>query len=273
MTATLTFHVPPDAGPEGVNAIFNALSVTGDGALSATVLREQVAGMLGKQPRGEALALGRDLDLVAQTTAVVRLTPRGKAVVSAAEPNDLVHGFSYFAWSEEVPERLSRMWTYRMVVDLLWEAAPTVIDPTLKKRLVEELFARAEPAFASTGAFDPGRTSLGPKSIEGVQRWLEQLTPAVVRDRRIGRRQRCPPLLMVLALGATARNAGAEVGTDFRLGPGERDTLCRACFLDPVALDTMLEWTVQTQPHRVRWGTTNARYGRQLVMVDLGPLL
>jgi hypothetical protein len=78
---------------------------------------------------------------------------------------------------------------------------------------------------------------------------------------------------MALALGATARQAGAEAGTDFRLGPEERESLCRACFLDPAALDTMLAWTVQTQPHHVRWGTTNARYGRQLVLADLGPLM
>lgn len=273
MTTTFTFHVPPDAGPDGVNAIFSALSFAADGVLPSTALRDKLAGMLGKQPRGEALALARDLRLVEQSPAGIRLTPRGRAIASASEPDDLIHGVSYFAWSEEAPEQLSRMWTYRTVVDLMWEASPSGIDSALKKRLVEELLARAESVFASNAAFDPGRTSLGPKSIEGVQRWLERLTPTVVADRRIARRQRCPPLLMALALGATARRASAEPGTDFRLGPGERDRLCRASFLEPAALDTMLDWTVQTQPQYLRWGTANARYGRQVVLGDLSPLL
>jgi len=193
--------------------------------------------------------------------------------LAARDAGDLIHTLSYFAWSSSAPERLSRMWTYRTVVDLLWESAPARIDSELKKRLVENLLGRAETVFSGCDAFDPGRTSLGPKSIDGVLRWLEHLVPAVVLDNRMQRRQRCSPAMMALALAATAREAGVEAGTDFRLGPDQRSSLGRACFLDPNALDAMLVWTVQTRPQSVRWGTMNARYGRQLVLHDLSPLL
>lgn len=271
MSAILTFHVPPDAGPEAVQAIFHVLTAGGDGPVSPAALKEQMVDMLGRQPRGEALALLRDLGLVAQTPRGLVLTARGTALSTGAEAADLVHGLSYFAWSPAEPQRLSRMWTYRTVVDLLWELAPVVVDPALKKRLVEDVLARAEHVFAGTDGFTAARASVGPKSVDGVLRWLERLTPPVLRDRQLTRRQRCAPILMLLALSATATRAGAAPGADFRLGPEERALLSRACFLDPSALDAMLDWTVQTRPPHVRWGTLNARYGRQVVITEPWP--
>jgi hypothetical protein len=266
MSAALTLHVPPDAGPDAVLALWGALAVT-DGPIGAAVLREHAALVLGKQPRGEALALLRDLDLVTAAPAGVAASTRGRAVLADPAAADLIHGLSYVAWSPEAASRLSRMWTYRAVTDLLWELAPVTVDASLKKRLVEDLLARAEETFAGMEGFAAARASVGPKSIDGVLRWLERLAPVVVQDRRLRRRERCPPALMLVVLWAVAERAGAEPGTDFRLGPAERDLLCRGCFLEPVALDAMLDWTVQTQPRAVRWGTLNARYGRQLVLL------
>jgi hypothetical protein len=271
MSTLLTFHVPPDASPEAVRAIFHVLISSGNGPLSPATLKGQVANMLGRQPRGEALTLLRDLRLIAQTPRGLELTARGAAVAASAEAADLVHGLSYFAWSPNEPQRLSRMWTYRVVVDQLWDLTPVTINPALKKQLVEEVLARAEIQFAGTDGFTATRASVGPKSVDGVLRWLEQLIPPVLRDRQLMWRQRCSPTLMVLALSATAMHAGAAPGADFRLGPEERTLLSRACFLDPLALDAMLDWTVQTQPQYVRWGTLNARYGRQVVITEPWP--
>jgi hypothetical protein len=271
MAAMLTFHVPPDAHPEVVEAIFHVLTAQSEGAVAPAALREQVADMLGRPPRSEALALVRDLALVAQTPRAMTLTPRGAAVAASAEAPDLIHGLSYFAWSDAAPEHLSRLWTYRTVVDLLWELAPVVVDAALKKRLVEDVLARAEEVFATADGYQAARTSVGPKSVDGVLRWLERINPAVLRDRQLQRRQRCAPLLMALALSATVTRAGADPGADFRLGPEERGVVSRACFLEPAALDAMLEWTMQTQPQYVRWGTPNARYGRQVMLVRAWP--
>lgn len=227
--------------------------------------------MLGKQPRGEALALLRDLGLTQQMSQGVALTARGAAVATGAEMADLIHGLSYLAWDPRTPEHLSRMWTYRTVVDLLWNLSPLTVDAALKKCLVEEVLAQAEETFTATGDFDAARASVGPKSVDGVLRWLEQLAPPVLAGRLLSRRQRCPPLLMVLALIATVARSGADTEADFRLGIEERALLCHTCFLDPPALDAMLDWTVQTQPQHVRWGTLNARYGRQVATTGAWP--
>jgi hypothetical protein len=271
MTATLTFHVPPDAHPDVVQAIFHVLTSQARDGLAPAAFRERVTDMLGRPPRTEAIALVRDLGLVAQTPRTLALTPRGATLAASAEAADLIHGLSYFAWSAAEPERLSRFWTYRTVVDSLWDQAPVEVDPGLKKRLVEYVLARAETEFASAEGFESARASVGPKSVDGVLRWLERLSPPVLRDRRVQRRQRCAPLLVVLALSAIVSRAGADPGADFRLGAEERAGLGRACFVEPTALDAMLEWTMQTQPRYVRWGTPNARYGRQVMLVRAWP--
>jgi len=46
MTAPLTFHLPPDAGPDWVQALFATLTALGGCAAPAT-LRERAADMLG----------------------------------------------------------------------------------------------------------------------------------------------------------------------------------------------------------------------------------
>lgn len=270
MSTPLTLHVPPDAGPESTDAIFEVLTSAGSDPLTPAVLRDRAAEMTGRRPRGEALALLRDLELVAQSPGAVTLTPRGQALGKEGDAADLIHGLSYLAWAEDEPARLSRMWTYRTVVDLLWERAPATITALEKKQLVEDLLARAESVFATVKGFVTARASLGPKSIDGVLRWLEQIDPPVLRQRQIVRRQRCAPRLMVLALTAVVERAGGQVGSDFRLGAEDRALLCRCCFLDPASLDAMLDWTMQTQPRHVRWGTRNARYGRQ-IMITGGP--
>lgn len=263
MTQTLTFHVPPDAHPEVLQTILRV--VTGRPASHAE-FKERVADVLGHPPRTEAIALARDLRLIAETPGGVMLTPLGEVVAVSSEQGDLIHGLSYFAWEAVQPNRLSRLWTYRTVIDLLWDMAPVVLNAPLKKRIVEDVLARLELEFSAVPGFDLARTSVGPKSVDGVLRWLERLHPSVIRDRDLLRRQRCPPPLMVLALTAAARDAHASLGSDFRLSAEDRARAYHACFLEPTALDAMLDWTVQTQPKYLRWGTRNARYGRQIML-------
>src|SRR5688572_11956242 len=121
--SALTLHVPPDAGPDAVLALWDALASAAD-PVGAAALREHAALVLGKQPRGEAPALLRDLDLVTSAPAGVIASARGRAVLTDPAAADLIHGLSYIAWSPEAPGCLSRMWTYRAVTDLLWELAP-----------------------------------------------------------------------------------------------------------------------------------------------------
>lgn len=265
MTA-LTFHLPPDASPDAVQAIVSVLTASDGQPISPAQLRVRAAEILGKQPRSEALALTRDLGLVTISGQEARLTSTGAAVAAHTDWPDLIHGICYFAWSAAEPRRLSRMWTYRTLVDLLWESMPLSVNAPLKKQLVEDLLARAEHDFGMESSFDSAHTSIGPKTVDGLLCWLERLTPPLRQEGQLRRRQRCAPLLLVLALTAVAAQGGMQDGTGFRLGAEERATLCRACLLEPASLDPMLEWTVKAQPQFVRWGTLTSTYGRQIMI-------
>src|SRR4051812_3305894 len=99
MSMALTFHVPPDASPDVVNVIFHVLTTSVRTPISPNELKSRVADALGKQPRGEALALLRDLEILTQSQGGLVLTPSGDAVASSAESTDLIHGLSYISWS------------------------------------------------------------------------------------------------------------------------------------------------------------------------------
>ena len=274
MKRLLSFHVPPEARPSSLHALLAALSsAPHESPVDRSTLLGQMAQHLDVRPRSEVLTLAHDLGIISHDGHGYRATPRAQALERCDSRTDLVHGMQYFAWSPEHPKDFSPRFTYRQVTDLLWEQAPVAVNPAAKKRLVEEVLARIERAFAEVPEFDPARISIGPKSVDGVVRWLEELSPPVVQGGIVTRRQTCPPLLLVYALGAVARTAGIAPETDFRLTAEHRSLLCRCCFIEPESLDRMLEWTVTTQPKLLRWGTLISAYGRQLVLksADLQP--
>lgn len=270
----VTFHVPPDANPAALRALLAALQAAGpDEMLSRPALLQQMARHMDAGPRGEVVALAQDVRIVERVDGSLRSTDRARALGRLDRQSDLVHALQYFAWSAKEPQALTLFWTYRTVVDLLWEAAPVRLDSAAKKRMVEELLVRAAAEFAGVDGFDAARTSIGPKTIDGVVRWVEALSPPVVLHGTIERRQTCPPQLVLIALAGVARAAGATANTDFRLGPDQRAALCRACFIAPDYLDRVLDWTVATQPRHVKWGALISTYGRQVVLArtDIGP--
>lgn len=271
----LTFHVPPDARPASIQALLSAMSRHSDGPLSRQSLLDRMAAFSAAEarPRGEVITLARDLGLIVDEDGGLSGTPRLAALAQSQCAVDLMHGLQYVAWSAVDAAVLTRMWTYCAVMDLLWNEAPVTVDASCKKRLVEEILDRAGRAFNDVPGFDAARTSIGPKSIDGVLCWLRELAPAVTQGSEVVRRQTCPPPLVVLALATVTRAAGIQPGTDFRLTPDHRAFICRCCFLDPQSLDRMLEWTVQTQVRHVRWGTLISTYGRQLVLTEtcVGP--
>lgn len=275
MSPALTFHVPPDAGPAGMRALLMALASCSDGEIARVALLERMIPFIAgdARPRGEVITLAHDLGIIEANGSGLVPTARTTALRTTQSLVDLIHGLQYFAWSSNEPRSLSRLWTYRTVVDALWDESPVTLSAATKRRMVEHVLSSAEHTFASVPGFDPRRTSVGPKTIDGVVSWLRDLSPSVVQDGVVRRRQTCPPPLVVIALSEVIRSTGAVAGTDFRLAPEQRDTLCRSCFLDAGSLDRMLDWTVSTQPKLLRWGTLISTYGRQIVLArtDIAP--
>ena len=267
MSPGITFHVPPVARPASLRALLTVLERASDGTpLSRAATLERMAPYLKTRPRSEVITLARELGIVRVDQDGLAAEPRARALLRSGCPNDLVHGLQYFAWSPVEPHLRGPFWTYRTVVDLLWERAPVRITSALKRQLVEEVLARVGQDFAGMSGFNPDHVSIGPMTVDGVLCWLEGLSLPALESGSLVRRQTCPPALLVLALAAVARCTGVIPGVDFRLSPEHRAILCRSCFIEPTVLDRMLEWTVSTQPRLLRWGTLVSTYGRQLVL-------
>lgn len=267
MTPTMTFHVPPEAGPSAMRALLAVLDGSEEGAVfRRTELMQAMTPYLETNPRSEVLTLASGLGIIAQVKEGFSANLRARALARIGCGVDLIHGLQYFAWSPQDPAVLSPSWTYRTLVDSLYDHAPVSLDSQLKNWLIEDVLDRARREFQRVPGFDASRISIGPKSIDGVIRWLAALSPSVMRGGVLRRRDACPPQLLALAIGAVARRAGAADDTDFRLTPDHRSTLYRSAFIEPECLDRMLDWTVATHPTHLRWGTAISTYGRQLVV-------
>lgn len=265
MTPRMTFHVPPEAGPTSMKALLAVLDGSDEGMVfRRTELMLAMAPYLETMPRSEVLTFASGLGIVSQLKEGISANARTRALARHGCGNDLIHGLQYFVWSSQNPMVMSSSWTYRTVVDSLYDHAPLLLDSQVKKRLTEEVLDRARLEFEMLPDFDPSKISIGPKSIDGVVRWLEALSPSVMRGGTLRRRDSCPPQLLALAIGAVASRAGVADDIDFRLTPDDRGTLCRSTFIEPECLDRMLDWTVATHPKHLRWGTAISTYGRQL---------
>jgi hypothetical protein len=106
--------------------------------------------------------------------------------------------------------------------------------------------------------------SFSTKSVRGVRKWLEALSPPVLEENVFTRRNFCHPELMLLAAAWVFQRTDADLGIDLLLTPARREAICRLCLLEPAALDRTLDWMLPTFPHIVVPGTTAGAYGRFL---------
>ena len=180
MMQKIPFHVPPDASPTSLKALLTVI----DGEckpISRPALLARMAPYAAARPRGEAITLAQNLGIVINESNGVVGTRRSHALAHLDCRVDLIHGLQYFAWNDRAPHILTPMWTYRTIIDLIWDEAPVQVTASLKKRMVEEVLERAKVAFASVQGFDSARVSVGPKTVDGVMRWLTELSPPVIK--------------------------------------------------------------------------------------------
>jgi hypothetical protein len=201
--------------------------------------RAQERGLeLGERRSPEkALASLRDLGLVGRASGRgIGLTPLGRrlAEVACRDPllfGELVHLRYWWLWATRNPE-VAFSWAYRLVADLLWEEAPTMVD---SDRLVATVLAAAEREFNVAGA------SFSPSSVLGVLHWLRALSPPCLDGSNFRRRQTCPPESVVVCVeGIQAEQGRRALGAPVRLDAPVRERICRATLLDDAALDDVL---------------------------------
>ncbi|MBN2393038.1 MAG: hypothetical protein JXR84_20080 [Anaerolineae bacterium] len=252
----LTFHVPQEAEPSTLIPLLEAVNAE-QAEFDTVASLLDFAQQHGLMSRAEINSFASDCGLLQKDQV------KGIGLSEAAlwmlqlKPEtrpDVVHYIIYSGWQAERPLDKTVLWSYRQVVDLLWRQPGADISK-ISNVIAEEIRNQIQETFES----DP---SFSPKSIRGVRKWLEALTPPVIENDIFTRRYFCPPELALLALGWVGQTLGGEVGIDFLLTLERREAVCRVCLLDPAALDRVLDWTLPLYPAVVRPGTGAGVYGR-----------
>jgi hypothetical protein len=265
MASFLTFHVPPEGEPQRIIPLLKEMDSSGTRFPTvAALLAFAHAHRLGRRTETHILASTAGL-LHKDDEGQIGLTPTAKAIVQL-KPEvqaDIIHFLLYTGWKSDNPAENTMLWSYKQVVDKLWEKR-TVRLTEFAVAAVEEIRNLTQDCFADNPKYDPNGVSFSPKSIRGIRKWLEALVPPVIESDRFDRRFFCAPELMLMAAGWVAQATGGAEGIDFLLTAERREALCRLCILDPAALDNILDWTLPAYPSVILPGTSAGVYGRFL---------
>jgi hypothetical protein len=264
----LTFHVPPDAGPEDTLAVLNTLYHKKDVQFTSPKQLSKVAQQLynaGAHPNDTLkLAILSGL-LVAHKNNPITLTSLGERIATAHPERqvELIHYLLYTGWEEH---QEGELWTYQKVCDTLWESQETRISAS---QLASELEASIKKHFERERRFSEANLSFSGKSVRGVTVWLEQLQPPAIRKGVFARRTTCSRELLLLGIGWVYCDVVGEPdanGTlnsaDLLLTRERREALCKLCLLEPAALERMLNAVISTYPRYIGNGTMAGALGR-----------
>lgn len=273
----VTFHVPPDAGPDDslalLNTVYNNPETQFDTFKRLCAVAEETYNAGGRAKDATGLVQMAGLLLAPHKGQPISLTDNGKAVATAREDKqvDLFHFLIYTGWDEQRPEEKTQLWTYRQTCDLLWKMEHSAIDV---KRIRDELEVNLGESFSDFVA-ESSKVSLSPKSVQGVVVWLERLWPPAVEEvaavKQFSQRRSCSRELLLLAVDWVYRDLlgdGIELdrNVELLLSRERRELICKLCLLHPASLDRLLGGVVATYPQYIVEGTRSGTYGRFLRM-------
>jgi hypothetical protein len=261
MASGLTFHIPQEAEPEAVLPLLEAMFFENKTFSTVKALLE-FTDQRGLGNRTEIQILAKTCGLL-EKEDVIKLTSKAKTIVQLKNEvqSDIVHYLLYTGWSYEKLTIHTRLWSYRQVVDSLWQRSPVNVL-TMTNEMVMEIVNLTEEIFGHLPTYEGG-ASFSDKSIRGVRKWLKSVNPPVINEKEeFERRYFCPSQLSLLAAGWVARTSGGEVGIDLLLTPERREAISKLCLIDPSALDKVLDWMLPIYPKIVQPGTRAGAYGR-----------
>jgi hypothetical protein len=236
-----SFHVRHDLTPSAARdaLLLLRLGPMIDGADLMAQARARDLELGRRQSADKVLASLRDLGLIRRPLRGrpdgLALTPLGAAVAEIAVRDDLlfaelVHLRYWWLWTPEHGGP-AFAWSYHTVTTMLWEGAPTPVDPD---RLVAAVLAAAEQGFGTRGV------SFSRSSLLGILHWLRALSPPCIIRGHFCCRPACPPEALLLALEGLQHASGQAIGMPLRLDRATRLRACRALLLDEEAFDDML---------------------------------
>jgi len=261
----LTFHVPPEAGPDQILLLLQGLAQRPDQRFESGRDLLDAAMEWGVDNRSEIPALATAIGLLEKNKDTVGISGMGVrlAHLKPQIQPDLVHFLLYSGWSRDKPGEHAFLWSYQRVCDFLWRFSPLSVLQSMPL-LVETTINDSQQVFGSVIGYESGSVSFSDKSIRGITKWLRQLLPPVIEADDFACRHFCPPELMLFAVGYVAQQTGGEIGIDLLLTPERRELFCRVCLLDATALDRTIDWMLPLFPNVIEAGTRTGSYGRFL---------
>lgn len=263
----LDFHIRHEVTPERCWTILSAIAAGEDFGYVTQADRQ--------------LTRLRQLELLDNQTAQMELTELGQSLVEIGrqKPNlvfDLLHYLHYTRWSVAQPHLNSSFWSYQSYCNLLYERQECALDVPFKEQTANEL----DIQIRSSALFGPyveqktrkGAVSISPNTLNGIQRWLTDLTPPVIEADSFSLRYFCPPELLLLAIGYVYALDNIEVGIELLLTPEKRTELCQLALLNPQALDRSLDWMLPLYPQVIQPGTRTGSYGRSIRLLIIPSL-
>ncbi len=253
---SITTHIPPDASPDRLFMLISHMHEQGITFESASSLMD-FANELGFGRRSELHLFAVMCGLLKRdANEEIKLTEAGHtlATIRPEIRADLAHFCIYTAYDPSEARSRTESWAYQQVVNSLWSHSPIEVLSTVNI-VSEEVNNSAKELFGDNISF-------GSKSIRGVRKWLEALSPPVIEADIFTRRSFCLPELALLATAHIAQQTDASLGIDLLLTPARREAISRLCLLEPAALDRTFDWMLPLYPQIVTPGTTAGAYGR-----------
>lgn len=256
----LTLHLDPVRSAANLLLILEVLGREPDTAYpSYGAILEHIRRDYDFTDRSEPLSLAHLLGLLDTQDGAIGLSPKARTILTLrpATQADVLHFLLATAWQDHGDPSLGCAWAYRAFCDRLWSHGVITIDAAEGKRIVADLLDEAQAAFPTLRL-----AALSPKSVLGMRKWLEPLSPPVLSDDRFQRREICSSELLLLAIGHIAREDGTEISVDLPMTPARREAICRLCLLEPAALDRALDRAMPTFPALIAPGTRTGAFGR-----------
>lgn len=244
MSKPTGFHVRHDLQPELTHELLLLIHKLAEETPTRERLHEAAKArgfkLSDRKDYGKLLKSLAELDLLDSHREPLTLSETGKIVATMTEYYqhllaDFVHFLYYAGFDGDSNKRFS--WSYRLVCDYLWHAAPCSVDRHNLVNLVTE---------AAHQTFDLSGISFSTSSVVGILNWIDALQPACLQPGTslvvFSRRSHCSVELFALALNHVYQHTD-EDNLYLVLSPQIREQVCRICLLSPETFDEMLAET------------------------------
>lgn len=269
----LAIHIPPEAYPENIMAMLQAL-VENDAEFGSVdeLLQFLMESDIGT--RTEMQTMAERLGLLDKRKNSIRISQNGRLLtqLKPAIMPEIFHFLIYTGWDDVAPKEFLPSWSYRYICDHFWTIGEFKLSDESNERLVSEVIDRAETTFTELGIENFDGVSFSGKSLRGARKWLEALTPSVIEKNTFTRRSFCPPELLLLGIGWIFRHERDPIGVPLLLSRPQREALCRLCLLDPKFFDRTLDWLIPRFPKVIQSEDKAGFYGRSIRLRKLPSL-